>query len=130
MAVVAIVLPAMVELDDLSSQAATSSQQLLESEATYASYTAFYDEISSEDETINERIRQIQLNKEVEGTPIVTDLGSSRTPLQWIDEKVLLVTPVDIAVHDETSLSRLVSGTGRLWIAAFGVFFVFVGCLK
>ena len=130
MAVVAIVLPAMIELEQLSSRVAASNQQLQEQETMFASYTSFYEDMSSNDESIMQRVRQIQLNEVVEGTPIVTDLSASRTPLQWVDEKVLTVTSLSIEKENRSSLSRILSGSGRLWMAAFGVFFIYIGCIK
>ena len=130
MAVVAIVLPAMIELEQLSSRVAASNQQLQEQETMFASYTSFYEDMSSNDESIMQRVRQIQLNEVVEGTPIVTDLSASRTPLQWVDEKVLAVTSLSIEKENRSSLSRILSGSGRLWMAAFGVFFIYIGCIK
>jgi len=130
MVIVAIVFPSMIELDHLSSQANDSNQQLLERKVMFDSYSSFYDELKSEDETINKRVRQIQFNENAEGTPIVTDLAASRTPLQWIDEKVLAVMPFEVKTRKETFLTRIVAGSGRLWIAALGVFFTFIGCLK
>ena len=130
MAVVAIVLPAMIELEQLSSRVAASNQQLQEQETMFASYTSFYEDISSNDPSIMQRVRQIQLNEVVEGTPIVTDLSASRTPLQWVDEKVLTVTSLSIEKENRSSLSRILSGSGRLWMAAFGVFFIYIGCIK
>ena len=130
MAVVALVLPAMIELEQLSRRAAASNQQLQEREAILASYTSFYDDLASNDASIVQRVRRIQLNEVIEGTPIVTDLSSSQTPLQWVDEKVLTVSPLNVEKEDVSSLSRIISGSGRLWMAAFGVFFIYVGCVK
>ena len=130
MAVVAIVLPAMIELEQLSSRVAVSNQQLQEQETMFASYTSFYEDMSSNDASIMQRVRQIQLNEVAEGTPIVTDLSASKTPLQWVDEKVLTVTSLSIEKENESSLSRILSGSGRLWMAAFGVFFIYIGCIK
>ena len=130
MAVVALVLPAMIELEQLSRRAAASNQQLQEREAILASYTSFYDDLASNDASIVQRVRRIQLNEVIEGTPIVTDLSSSQTPLQWVDEKVLTVSPLNVEKEDVSSLSRILSGSGRLWMAAFGVFFIYVGCVK
>ena len=130
MAVVALVLPAMIELEQLSRRAAASNQQLQEREAILASYTSFYDDLASNDASIVQRVRRIQLNEVIEGTPIVTDLSSSQTPLQWVDEKVLTVSPINVEKEDVSSLSRILSGSGRLWMAAFGVFFIYVGCIK
>ena len=130
MAVVALVLPAMIELEQLSRRAAASNQQLQEREAILASYTSFYDDLASNDASIVQRVRRIQLNEVIEGTPIVTDLSSSQTPLQWVDEKVLTVSPLNVEKEDVSSLSRILSGSGRLWMAAFGVFFIYVGCIK
>ena len=130
MAVVAIVLPAMIELEQLSSRVAASNQQLQEQETMFASYTSFYEDMSSNDASIMQRVRQIQLNEVAEGTPIVTDLSASKTPLQWVDEKVLAVTSLSIEKENRSSLSRILSGSGRLWMAAFGVFFIYIGCIK
>ena len=128
--VVALCLPAMFDLERLKIKADASNQLLLEHEETYVSYINFFEDLKSGDELVLRRIRQIQLNEDVDGTPIVTDLGASKTPLQWIDEKNLKVTSLKVDNPKETSLYLLLKGTGRLWMASFGVFFIFIGCLN
>ncbi|MCH2147450.1 MAG: hypothetical protein MK073_06510 [Phycisphaerales bacterium] len=130
LAVAAIYIPALIELDHLSNQADESSLQHQYREEMFNSYKSFYDEIQSEDASVKQRVRQVQFNEHASGMPIVTDLAASNTPLQWIDEKVQEISTVKIEESKSSTLSQILSGSGRLWVAALGCFLIFVGCLK
>ena len=69
----------------------------------------------------------MQFNIKPEGTPVVIDTAASHTPLQWIEMKTTSFEKFEVKEHHASLLTSLTSGTGRLWVAGFGITLAFLG---
>lgn len=110
------------QLDELQAKQRFSTDRL-------AAYSQFLDELEQDDEALYVRLAATQLNSRPEGDQPVILASRTAVPVtDWIDNSVHYAAPAPRFWPDST-ISRLSSGAGQLWLLAAGALAVFAGML-
>ncbi len=128
--VAAIVLPAHRALEELESKRVTIQENHIELQYQIGIYESFLHDLYQHDPELRDRIIEMQMRLNPNGTPVVIDASASKTPLEWVAQRARRDRLVDIQPPEDSILTRLSKGRSRLFLAGIGVFSMFIGFMK
>ncbi|MBC8309544.1 MAG: hypothetical protein ISR75_05525 [Phycisphaerales bacterium] len=126
----AIVIPAHQELQELQSKKNVIQENLADLEYRVEIYNSFLQDLHENDPEFKQRILDMQLNLQAQGTPVVIDTSASQTPLEWVAQRARRDRKINMQVEQSSILSGLSTGRSRLLLIGVGVFAMFIGFLK
>lgn len=127
--VAAIVLPAHQDLAVLKEKRAAIVDDTADLQHQILVHKAFLNDLNGQDRVLHERMVQMQFNQSPSGTPVVIDRAASKTPLDWVAQRARRDRAVFLEESRQSLLSKMTTGTNRLWLAGVGVFIIFVGLI-
>ncbi len=123
----AIVLPAHHDFDELNKKCIAMQNNVDELHYQIEIYKQFLFDLTEETPQLKKRILAMQLNIQKSGTPVVTDTSASKTPLEWINQRVRRSKEFSLELQQTSILSHLATGRSRLLLIGVGVFAMFIG---
>ena len=123
----AIILPADMDLQSLSTKKSKITSDLAELDYRVSVYEDFLRDVQRADPQLMQRLIEMQFNRTPEGTPVVIDTSAPETPLAWVAQRAKKVKALPMESGHASILSTFVDGQGRLWLLACGVFTIFIG---
>ncbi len=126
----AIVIPAHQELQELQAKKNVIQENLEDLEYRVEVYNSFLQDLNEDDPELRQRILDMQLNLQLQGTPVVIDTSASQTPLEWVAQRARRDRRVNMQVEQSSILSGLSTGRSRLLLVGAGAFAMFIGFIK
>jgi hypothetical protein len=126
----AIVIPAHQDLQELQAKKVVIEENLSDLEYRVEIYNSFLQDLHENDPEFKQRILDMQLNLQAQGTPVVIDASASQTPLEWVAQRARRDRKVNMQVEQSSILSGLSTGRSRLLLIGVGAFAMFIGFLK
>ena len=125
----AIVLPAHKDLQVLESKKAAIASNAQDLETRIQIYSAFLQEVKTENPFVTQRLIEMQFNETPYGTAVVIDKSAPSTPLDWVAQRAKKEKILPMETEHASILSTFVAGQGRLWVLGIGVFTMFIGLI-